>query len=269
MSTKLLHVICDYKFGDQAFSEVLAALYRYLPDGVVVVPSSVASFDTVSAGFTLAQLALAAEDLRPVDTMVFANCAPRKDELGSRTNNKGEKLVFGYTTSGVSFVAVNSGFSLSFVRKEIVELYALNVEDGTSQFRSRDVFPKAVARLFSGDKHLLKEQLSLEDIPLPPACAVGYIDSFGNIKTTIRVDSPLGSLILTRQTVQIKINSSETYAATSALGSFSVAHGQLAFAPGSSGHSDRYFEIFLRGGSAAALFGYPEAGSVVELAFLD
>ncbi|MDP3506965.1 MAG: SAM-dependent chlorinase/fluorinase [Candidatus Melainabacteria bacterium] len=268
MSKKLLHVICDYKLGDQAYSEVLAALYRYLPDDVVVVPSSVESFDTVSTGFTLAQLALAPENIRPHETFVFANCAPRKDELGSRSNNKGEKLVFGYTVSGVRFAVVNSGFSLSFVRKEIVELYALNVEDGTSQFRSRDVFPKAVASLLSGDKHLLKEQLSLEDIPLPPAGAVGYIDSFGNIKTTIRVASPLGSLILTRQTLEIKINS-ETHIATSALGSFSVAHGQLAFAPGSSGHSDRYFEIFLRGGSAAALFGYPESGSAVELAFLD
>jgi hypothetical protein len=54
-------------------------------------------------------------------------------------------------------------------------------------------------------------------------------------------------------------------------GTFEVPVGELAFAPGSSGwvtrtgDRRRFFELFLRGGSAANRFGMPRAGAMVDL----
>lgn len=53
-------------------------------------------------------------------------------------------------------------------------------------------------------------------------------------------------------------------------GTFAVAEGEPAFAPGSSGWIGRrgrlcFYELLLRGGSAAERFGRPSAGSPVEV----
>ena len=54
-------------------------------------------------------------------------------------------------------------------------------------------------------------------------------------------------------------------------GTFSVSHGQMAFAPGSSGWTDkqgketRWMEIFLRGGNAWETFVCPNIGNQVEV----
>lgn len=268
MTSKLVHAICDYAIGDQAYAEVLASIYSNLPDDVRVVPSSVPSCDTVSTGFNLAQLALAPRILRPEKTMVFANCAPRKDDLSSRPANRGEKLVYGITTSGVRILAVNSGYSLSFLKDHLFELYELNVEDKGSQFRSRDIFPVALGRLWAGDKSLLTEEISTISIPSAPESAIGYIDSFGNIKTTIRASSKLLNGLKNGDRLELTVKSgrcSRKNLVTFSPGSFSVADGETAFAPGSSGYDDRFFEIFHRGGSAAKLFGFPKAGAKLQI----
>jgi hypothetical protein len=48
-------------------------------------------------------------------------------------------------------------------------------------------------------------------------------------------------------------------------GSFNVPEGDLAFAPGSSGHDKPFWELFKRGGSAWLEFGKPHTGSLVEV----
>ena len=55
-------------------------------------------------------------------------------------------------------------------------------------------------------------------------------------------------------------------------GVFTVPAGTVSFAPGSSGwprgdgNGDRVaYELFLRGGNAAELFGYPPSGAPVEV----
>jgi hypothetical protein len=55
-------------------------------------------------------------------------------------------------------------------------------------------------------------------------------------------------------------------------GTFAVAAGELSFAPGSSGWLTRngrrrqWYELLVRGGSAAELFGCPAPGTPVEIA---
>src|SRR5689334_23446453 len=149
----LLTVVADYGTGDLAFAEVRQRFALLLPEAeVTAIP--VPPFDTVSAGFCVAQLAFGDG---PADRVLYANVAPRLDEDRPRQDNAGERLVAARLPSGVLVVGVAAGASMSFLADEGVPLHAVDVPDAGSQFRSRDVFPGAVAALARGDGRLLGE----------------------------------------------------------------------------------------------------------------
>lgn len=256
-----VHAICDYAPGDLAWAEVYSAMVSRLPENVGLHLTSVGSFDTIATGFVVAQLSLADKGLRPENLVVFANCAPRKDLKEARDNNAGEGLLFGLMRNGVRVLAVNSGYSMSFIREEIAELWSVDVEEEGSQFRSRDFFPRALARLVNEEQELKKQLLNPMDVIWDyPEEVIGYIDSFGNLKTTIRAGNKMLADMVPGSRVKVRIGT-VVRTATVATGSFNVMEGDLAFAPGSSGHGKRFWEFFQRGGSAAAEFGHPHVGS--------
>ncbi|GAA4926750.1 SAM-dependent chlorinase/fluorinase [Actinoplanes utahensis] len=255
----LVTVVADYGTGDLAFAEVCQRLALLLPEAAITtVP--VAAFDTVGAGFCVAQLAFGEG---PSDRIVYANVAPRQDLDDPRADNAGERLAAARLDSGVLVVGVASGSSLSFLAAEGVPVRAVEVADRGSQFRSRDVFPAALAALARGDDSLLGEELTVGP---PPKQAVGYIDGYGNIKTTWdHAPAPAGT------TVGVRIGE-VSVAATVSDGVFEVPAGTMSFAPGSSGwprgdgSGDRtFYELLSRGGSAARLFGDPLPGASVEI----
>lgn len=263
--TSFLHVICDYAPGDMAWAEVFSALSAKLPANVRMHTTAVHSFDTVSTGFVVGQVSGGTTELRPENMLVFANCAPRKDRRDPRVNNEGEGLLYGNLRNGVHLLAVNSGHSLSFVRKEILELWSTNVEEHGSQFRSRDFFPRIIAQALLGDFSFLFHKMdALSVIPEEPPEAIGYVDSFGNLKTTFRDGNTFLSSLSEGQRIKVTIGS-VMRAATVATGSFNVMEGDLAFAPGSSGHERRYWELFKRGGSAWDEFAHPAVGTRIKI----
>jgi hypothetical protein len=255
----LVTVVADYGIGDLAFAEVRQRFARLLPDAnVAAIP--VPPFDTVSAGFCVAQLAFGEG---PADRVVYANVAPRQDEDEPREDNAGERLVAARLDSGVLVVGVAAGASLSFLADEGVPLHAVNVPDAGSQFRSRDVFPPAVAALVAGDDGLLGERVTVDPAPQR---AVAYTDGYGNLKTTW-YEAPAE----TGATVRVRIGGAVAEAMVSD-GVFTVPAGTVSFAPGSSGWprgdggGDRVsYELFARGGNAAELFGNPPSGTPVEV----
>jgi hypothetical protein len=254
----LLTVVADYGTGDLAFAEVRQRLALLLPEAdVTAIP--VPPFDTVAAGFCLAQLAFGDG---PPDRVLYANVAPRQDTDEPREDNAGERLVAGRLPSGVLVVGVAAGASLSFLAEAGVPLRAVAVADAGSQFRSRDVFPAAVAALARGDDSLLAEPVRVAP---PPQRAVVYTDGYGNLKTSW-YDAPAD----TGARVRVRIGDAEAHAVVSD-GVFTVPAGELSFAPGSSGWPTAVgdpracFELFARGGSAAELFGSPAAGTPVEV----
>lgn len=262
----LLQIICDYAPGDLAWSEVVSALSGVLPDEWRMHVTSVGSFETISTGFAAAQLALSVPPLRPEKLIVFVNCAPRKDLRAARQNNEGEGLLYATIKNGVNVVAVNSGYSLSFLIDDIAELWTIDVDNSGSQFRSRDNFPRIIGRLAEGDTGFLRNRLQPKDhIPAPPGESVAYVDSFGNLKTTFREGDAQLKRLAPGQRIKVTIGAL-IRAATVATGSFNVMEGDLAFAPGSSGHDKRYWEFFQRGGSASAYFAHPVVGSKIEIA---
>ncbi len=261
----LLHVVCDYREGDLAFAEIASALAKHLPEEFSWYMTSVPSFETVATGFVVAQLGLQGSELRPDPTVIFANCAPRKDRTAARRNNEGEGLVYGILSNGVPVVAVNSGHSLSFVREDLKELWSVKVSRGGSQFRSRDSFPAVVGMVAAGKLNFLKKRLNPRRVILaPPDAVVAYVDSFGNLKTSFRAGDRRVSGLKPGQRIFARINEVR-FALTVAAGSFNVREGDIAFSPGSSGHSRRYWEIFQRGASAWETFRRPASGAPIEL----
>jgi hypothetical protein len=258
-----VHVICDYAPGDLAWAEVMAALSAHLPADARYHLTSVGSFETIAQGFVIAQLGLADADRRPANMIIFGNCAPRKDRRAARADNEGEGLLYASLTNGVKVIAVNSGYSLSFVRDEIEELWSVQVEAGGSQFRSRDYFPEIAGRAAAGDTSFKQDRLEPAGIIARiPQAVIGYTDSFGNLKTTIQTGDPLVAELTSGERIRAIIGGT-IRTATVATGSFNVMEGDLALAPGSSGHGCRFWEFFQRGGSAWADFRRPPVGSSI------
>lgn len=258
-----LHVIHDYP-GDIAGTEVIAAIAAHLPEGWHWKETPVPAMDTLSTGFAVEQLALQRPPLCPANMKLFVNCAPRKDRRTARRNNEGEGLVFCRLDNGVELIAVNSGYSLSWIRDHIVEMRDCNCPLGGSQFRSRDYFPAILGQLTAGDLSFLGKRLRPKQvIPAPVRGQIRHRDNFGNMKTDFREGDRELQVLRPGERIRINING-VVRAATVATGNFNVDDGDIAFAPGSSGHDRRYWEIFLRGGSAWQLWDQPRIGSRIS-----
>ena len=257
----LIHVVADYGAGDLAFAEVCQRLAMHLPEATLLA-TPVPAFDTVSAGFCVAQLALTEG---PSGRVVFHNVAPRADTPDPRPGNQGERLVCAEFPGRVLVVGPSAGYAFSFVRDEALSLREVPVRAVGSQFRSRDFFPELLARIVRGDGEWLGDAMPPDAVaPLPERCVV-YVDGYGNLKTSW-FSAPAAS----GERVEITIDGHRALA-TVTDGTFEVPVGELAFAPGSSGWTTRsgdalrFFEVFLRGGSAARRFGAPSAGATVEV----
>lgn len=259
----LVHIIADYGHGDLAFAEVVQRIKSLLPDAEpVLIP--VPPFATLAAGFCVAQLGL---NSAPAGTLIYHNVAPRQDDDQAREDNEGERLAFARLPTGVRVVGVNAGHAFSFVRVAAEELRWAAVAAEGSQFRSRDLFPQAAAAIALGQPGALAEPIDRAAIPEVPPGRVAYVDGYGNLKTTLdwgSIREGVGT------TVTVPVGETEREAVVSD-GSFAVAPGQLALAPGSSGWVDvqgretRWMELFLRGSNAWEHFGRPAVGAAIKL----
>ena len=261
----LVHIIADYGQGDLAFAEVVQRIKLFLPDAEPVL-TPVPPFSTLAAGFCVAQLGL---NDAPPGTIIYHNVAPREDDEEAREGNAGERLAYARLATGVRVIGVNAGHAFSFVRDEAEELRWASVPAEGSQFRSRDLFPRAAGAIALGQPEALAEEIDRAQIPDVPLNQVAYVDGYGNLKTTITA----GGAVMGRSgsKVRVRVGGHERQAIESD-GSFAVEPGQMAFAPGSSGwksrsgEETRWMELFLRGGSASEAFNHPGVGAGVEIA---
>jgi len=247
---KNLILISDYGTGDPAFTEVWLQLRTLLPD-TFIHPQSTPPFSTINTGFWIYQTALT-PNLK--NTYIFSNTAPRKEKKAAHKNNAGEKLMYAKLKNGFEIMAVNSGYAFSFVKPYIKDFYFVKVKNEGSQFRSRDKYPTAVVKMINGDKSFLDKKANTKGILDYPKNSIASIDGYGNLKTTIRYSQvkfkPGQHIIITIY--------GKKHLATYTDGMFHIKEGELAFAPGSSGHNDKFMEIFLRGGSAFEQCQKPE-----------
>src|SRR5690606_5183045 len=233
--TVLVHLIADFGANDLAFAEVTQAVSTHLP-AARVVATSVGPFDTVAAGFVASQLAAAPA---PDGALMLLNVAPRRDDTRPREDNDGESLLVAEMPSGLAVLGVNAGHSFSFLAEAAERLWVVDWPTRGSQFRSRDLFPAALARLHHGLLRPLANGGAGSvpvDVPAVPDSCVAYVDGFGNVKTTIRWSEDLARHAGAGVMVEVGGVSRRGRVVG---GSFAVAEGELAVAPGSSGYPRR------------------------------
>lgn len=269
MSHRMLHVVMDYSPSGLEFGEIIQQFHHHLaqPNETLIWPTSVPSLDTMAVGFVTAQYALA--HAKP-GMVIYGNAAPRRDKHTAKKDNVDEGIKYARLDNGVEVINVNSEFAFGFMKKHIVEFRDIDCPNSGSQFRSRDFFPEAVARIVNGDRSKLTRELSIDDIPEIPNNLVAWTDGFGNIKTTMR-KSDIANF-QPGDKVQVILNDVNMVGVMS-LGGFQVDRGVLAINAGSSGFEDPFIELFLRvhhmaEKTAAVRFGYPAGGTPFELKLL-
>lgn len=262
--SNVIYVIADYgDLHDLAFAEVTQKLYAEL-DGVSshIQTFAVPAFDTYATGFALAQTALNSK--LGERHKFFVNTAPRKDDLTPRVKNSGEGFVYAKLKNGVEICAVNSGHSLAFIKDAVEEIRDVKCERHGSQFRSRDIFPPAFAKVVKGDKTILGENV-IDQIPNFPENVLCYTDGYGNMKCSI---DPAKFEALKGKHLILDINGRQQIA-RAADGIFGVADGEYCISLGSSGWTlpngkeMRFTEVVKRGGNAAKTFGRPPGGTPI------
>ncbi|MEA2250404.1 MAG: hypothetical protein QOG70_646 [Solirubrobacteraceae bacterium] len=270
--SRLVHLIADYGAGDPALAEVVGRLSLALPDAVIEI-TPVPPGDTLSAGFCAAQLAhaggspwhLVAHDVGARDD------AP--SEPGPWPPGAGLRFCVGRSRTGTLVVGANTGWSWSFVARDLWGLCCMDVPAGGASRRHAERLPAAVAHAMAHHPHAVADVVARADVPPVPKHAIAHVDVHGTLKTTItRLPAASGTRIVVRIG-----DVSETAIVSD--GTVAVPDGELALAPASSewaGDDDergtsgegreRYLELFLRGGSAAHRFAAPPTGSSISVA---
>jgi hypothetical protein len=261
----LVYVLADYgNLHDLAFAEVTQKLHHELVDMDADIKAyAVPAFDTVATGFVLAQTAIHSK--LGAKHKFYVNTAPRKDDLTPRVKNSGEGLAYVRLFNGVEIVAVNSGYSLSFVKDAAEEIREIHCDKDGSQFRSRDVFPPAFGLIAHGDYTNLGDDIR-DAVPDFPTNVLCYTDGYGNMKCSV---APEQLEKINGKRVTLSVNG-RAMAARVVEGIFGVADGEFCFSKGSSGWTlpngkkVEFSEVVMRGGNAAKAFGKPLGGAALD-----
>lgn len=279
-----LVVIADYN-DDDAHGIVHDNLYYWFDDHDLDILEydrvDVRAFNTVHTGYMLARRAL--NPLSPSSRQVFfVNTAPRMDDTAKRGTNQGEGFVMATLKNGKKVFAVNSGYTLSFVKEAIDTVHKMNVPDdvndipmlldalqregniGAGQFRSGYVYPIITAIALSGSNEsispqfetLIGDEIPLDAIPDIPDNTLVFRDGYKNVKTSIHPDELTDDF---NKFAVVECEGKEIIAHI-AKGMFNVPLHHFSLAPGSTildygdGESRQFVEIALRGGHAAKAF---------------
>jgi len=275
-------IVADYGGGyqrsDFAFIEVKQEMLHYFGESRID-HVSVPAFDTLGTGFLVAQLALRQKSengKKAENRIIYHNTAPREDDLGKRLTNKGEGLAYCQLKNGVHVIGVNAGYTFSFLKPYVDQIWQVDIGDTKSQFRSRDNFPqKAFHVIAKKDKSFLTEEIrqhipdmytgEIQTAPNGQKAIDGnrvYIDGYGNIKLDI-AERHFHEAFFQGQSVEIQIGDIVRPAIISYEGMFSVPRNDnqspLVLSQGSSGwdlgdSSLSFMQISQRYGSAAAHF---------------
>ncbi len=269
-STKpiLLYHLNDYAPSGLEFAEIKVRFLEHLDEPFLVHIHDLAipPLDTMALGFVTGQLALAPYSGRMV---IYGNCAPRRKSKKAQKNNIDHGIKYARLKNGVEIINVYSEYAFGFVKDKIEVFYDLKVPNQGSQFRSRDFFPEAVAKIINGNHEDLGEELNPADIPDIPHNLIAWTDGFGNLKTTMRLSDLQKMGLKPGDKVQVILNGVSMLGVVS-IGGFQVDRGVLAINAGSSGYDDPFIELFLRvhhmsEKTAAVRFDYPVGGTEFKL----
>lgn len=256
----------------------IAAERCFHPHQVSVTFFATRSLNTLHAGFVTAAHALSAIDHfgpLPEDEVwgILDNAAPRAEDglrgLGRRVS--GEDVFTLILDNRVVVVGPNAGHNFHFIRPRVKESYL--VEDVTGQktpFRSMEVMIPALAeslikvRFLCGETPrlcFLNKELQVPQVPT--GTFVGDVDSHGNMYL-VTIGEPLRLPPVGNQ-LQVTI-ADQAHIVRYVDGIFAGTTGELCLTYGSLTLGGQPVPYLVRvGGSAHAVFGYPDVAARVAL----
>lgn len=276
---KKLVIIADYCYDGLATNEVVIAVQVLIKKTFKKIIIPVTPFNTIHTTFAAYQLLKNIPPNKGKDYIFFLNTDPRTQTKNKIQQAKGANFIRVITDNNVSVVGPNAGYSFSLLKEQAKKVQSVSVSNKGSQFRSRDVFAKAIANLFQKSAAPVKyKDISKNVIPdMPKECIVLHTDNYGNIKTSITRDHlkklgiGLGTKI--KVTIESKIDSQKKAVNTvkTTDNMFGEKPGTLVLAPGSSGERENtYWELIVRFAndykdSGSKRFNFPEPGDKIIL----
>lgn len=241
-----------------------------------ILPLKYTKNPSTEAGFAAAQLALnsAQGSRRTIIILTDSN----------ETIDNAENLYEATLDNGTHIISSDAK-ALVFVKSRIaaggVRVFPMH-ENRVVEWQGEHV-------VIRGDSSSLSQAEWNKALTEPQGVVAVYTDGYGNIKLAPAYDAVVEGLCLGTSPDQRRLGAGQraliavktAKARSEALlanGSFAVAEGELALSRGSSGwllsadaKQDKQFfaELFLRGGSAAAVLGNPEPGEQITLQLKD
>jgi hypothetical protein len=253
---RLVQLVADYAEADLTFAEVVQRVLIALPEATVRL-TTVAPYDTLGAGFCVAQLALTDG---PSERVVIHDVGGARREPAEH-----DSFCAGRSRQGVLVLGPNAGWCWSFAVDELYGLCRLDVAAAGLPSRSRDLLPQAIAHTVAQHPHAVCDDVPRSEVPPVPESAVAYVDCRGSITTTIpEPPAAAGERVVVRIA---GVSATAVVAGPIAR----VPDGELALASGASGWRGRdgryrrFVELIAGGGSAAARFANPPAGARVTI----
>ena len=264
-----IHVVGDYgPAGEMAWSELDIA-FSAPTLACRVVPTVVPKFNTIAAGFVAAQLS---RGLNRACDCLLVNVDPRTDNDRPVSDGSGAPFVGAVLESGLRVFSPNAGHCLSFLKPRIKACYLLHDGCAHGQFRSRDLFPRLIAQVTRqgfGERDAF-DRSKIADAPLQ---VVGFVDGYGNVKTTMTRGQAIASGWAPGKALFVAVGRKGKRKVLCASSIMGVLPGEFVLAPGSSGDpNDPFMEFAVRAiaGSSGRLsgvsrLGYPEPGTRFDL----
>lgn len=242
---KKLIIVADWAKDSLPRQEVRTAVEGFLkdPEGVNINYVSTTP-STIHTAFILSQIVETEERFgRPRETVIFQNTDPRLQSETSLKRADGAAPVVILLKSGLYLTGPNAGYDFSMIKDKIEELFIYKGENEEGQFHSRDLYGRMSAHLMdSMEDEMEMDELKLSEIPELDGNYVAHVDNFGNIKTTMFLDSLKGKYEY-GDMVPVTING-VTKNAKFVTNLFGGHVGELVIYPGSSGmKNNRYLEV--------------------------
>lgn len=271
---KQIVFIADYNDDTLAMSEAMLAVRQLVQKSpnITITPIASRPFNTVHTGFLLAQCNRHLSSAQAKETIFYVNTDPRTHTKKATVAAAGSPLLIAILNNGARVVTPNAGHCLSFVKKDITHLYKAPVSDRGSQFRSRDVFPKAVAGVVDGTiRFATLEEESVDRVQdVPENSVVLHVDNYGNVKTSLTKKDLTQTGLSVGDTIKVRVGKRAVRVVVSDT-IFGHQPGTVVLAPGSSGvKNDPYYELSVRfngkaDASGRASFHNPEPGIEVKI----
>lgn len=271
-------VVHDYGKADLAAQEVIGHLHIHDKNNVLKQPreAPVPHFNTLATGVVIAQLGLYSQH---PDLVILSNTAPRgkesedgqKDTAIPWHGSKEQPLVFALLRTDVPVFFVHSGFAGSAIKDHIRGLWEVDVSNYGEQFRSRNIYARATMDYINGGVPIIGEQLDSDIIPDMPTDRVGYVDGYGNIKTTMR-GGQFPETLADQDEIAVAIGDTVVRAKNRVTREGDRVEGDLCVQTGSSGgRRNPYIEVVVMMNepqSAKQVFGIPDMyGENIVVAF--